>query len=320
MARVEKLRRRLNSFEREDKPAFARWVAREFGPLLTRAREIEAEIRDKQQLVEEVDAEMRRSFCDPRIAYARILHRRGNPGAAKAFADAQRAAREDEERAAKLSDVEKEIIFQEWLREYFGINIDNLDDAAYDATFGTFKFHMFGADTGNGTARVTERLASARDLPNPKLKEMYRLLVRRLHPDIRADGDAAASALWHEVQNAYAARDLDRLETLLALSDIESNTHGEHTSLFQLRAAWTELRSAVGALRRSLRVALGDDAWAFARRGADHELRARVERSFDAELAKQARTLDYLATTIGGWSSQPISPEPVAAETPQFVA
>ena len=40
---------------------------------------------------------------------------------------------------------------------------------------------------------------------DPRIKEIYRRLVRRLHPDLRANGDATVSSLWHEVQEAYAA-------------------------------------------------------------------------------------------------------------------
>ncbi len=62
-----------------------------------------------------------------------------------------------------------------------------------------------------------------------RVKELYRRLVRRLHPDLRADGSAAVSALWHEVQEAYAASDVARMEILLALSDIEANRMADQT-------------------------------------------------------------------------------------------
>ncbi len=67
-------------------------------------------------------------------------------------------------------------------------------------------------------------------MTDARVKELYRALVRRLHPDLRADGNAAVSALWHEVQEAYAASDVARMELLLALSDLESSQVGEQTS------------------------------------------------------------------------------------------
>ena len=64
MARLERARVGWHHFERKDKPAFARWRAREFGVLLSTAREVETQIRDCQTLVHEVEMEMRRGFQD----------------------------------------------------------------------------------------------------------------------------------------------------------------------------------------------------------------------------------------------------------------
>ena len=46
MARLAELKAAWNRFEREDKPSFVRWRAREFGPLLSELREVEERIRD----------------------------------------------------------------------------------------------------------------------------------------------------------------------------------------------------------------------------------------------------------------------------------
>src|SRR4026208_1778055 len=53
MARLERARVGWRRFERKDKPAFARWRAREFGVLLSTAREVGTQIRDCQTLVHE---------------------------------------------------------------------------------------------------------------------------------------------------------------------------------------------------------------------------------------------------------------------------
>ena len=82
MARLEKARAAWHRFEREDKPAFGRWRAREFGPLLSEAREVEMRIRECEALVHEVEMEMRRFFQDAASAYQRVMYRRENPTAA----------------------------------------------------------------------------------------------------------------------------------------------------------------------------------------------------------------------------------------------
>ena len=51
---------------------------------------------------------------------------------------------------------------------------------------------------------------------NPR-KAYAAVIKRREDPD---------PAIWHEVQEAYATRNLDRLETLLALTEIQGGTSG----------------------------------------------------------------------------------------------
>src|SRR5712671_1313052 len=58
MARLERARVGWHRFERKDKPAFVRWRAREFGALLSTARDVEDKIRDAQNLIHEVEIEM----------------------------------------------------------------------------------------------------------------------------------------------------------------------------------------------------------------------------------------------------------------------
>src|SRR3954462_5515320 len=80
MTCLDELRARWHRFDREDRPAFIRWRAREFGALLSEAREVENRIRDARALVHEVEMEMRRFFQDPHSAYMRVMFRRQNPG------------------------------------------------------------------------------------------------------------------------------------------------------------------------------------------------------------------------------------------------
>ena len=82
MVRLKRARLGSHQFERQDKPAFVRWRAREFGALLSTARDVEGKNRDAQNLIHEVDMEMRQHIQDPHSAYRRVLFRRENPGVA----------------------------------------------------------------------------------------------------------------------------------------------------------------------------------------------------------------------------------------------
>jgi len=324
MARLERARIGWHCFERKDKPAFIRWRAREFGALLSRAREIESQIRDSQALVHEVEMEMRRGFQDAHTAYQRVMFRRDNPSAAAG--EGFEAPGEKDGASPRLSDFEKEALFQEWVQRSLGTNPDKMDDEAYATTFEVFKTHMFRSPLEEAQPRNGYRPAAKRRSTveleeegteevkvDARVKELYRILVRRLHPDLRADANAAVSGLWHEVQEAYAASDVPRMEILLALSDIESNQMGAQTSIGQMRLVLAELERACRALEKSLLEAEGEDAWNFAQTGSSSDLRTRVERELKSDLARRMTRLDILTSTIAAWARGPIGNRKVTA-------
>ena len=322
MASLERVRAGWHHFERKDKPAFARWRAREFGVLLSTAREVETQIRDCQALVYEVEMEMRRGFQDAHSAYLRVMFRRANPSAVP-IEDETGGSRERRGSARRLSDFEKEALFQEWVKGSLGTSPDKMDDEAYATTFEAFKSHMFRSPAEERPPNipragkrppvspregaVPEGMTEDEATPvDARVKELYRRLVRRLHPDRRADGSAAVSPLWHEVQEAYMASDVARMEILLALSDIEENRAAER-SLSQIHQVLLELERSRRALEKSLLEAEGEEAWDFARIGPNVDLRVRVERQLKADLAGRTRRLDLLTRTIAEWARGPVA-------------
>src|SRR5438067_7511285 len=330
-ARLERARAGWHCFERKDKPAFVRWRAREFGTLLSRAREVEEQIRDGQMLVHEVEMEMRRGFQNAHSAYQRVMFRRENPSAA--MEEEVDSPAEGRGVASKLSDFEKEALFQEWVQRSLGTNPDKMDDEAYSATFEVFKSHMFrgapeetrprnikrpGAGKRIGAESEKEEEGERIAKVDARVKELYRSLVRRLHPDLRADANATVSALWHEVQEAYAAGDVAHMEILLALCDIESNHTGAQTSVGQMRAVLVELERALRALKKSLLEAEGEDAWNFAQTGPNANLRLRVERQLKFDLAARIMRLDVLTKAIAAWAQAPIANRKAAPARPQY--
>ena len=109
------------------------------------------------------------------------------------------------------------------------------------------------------------------------------------------------SALWHEVQEAYGAGNIDRLEMLLALTDVQSNATGEHTSLFQMRSVLAELRRSFNAIQRNLRAARKDLAWGFCRLRDRTALTKRVRGNFDSMLQWHEWRLRQLDAEIASW-------------------
>src|SRR5204863_6068444 len=108
MARLEQARLCWHQFERQDKLAFVRWRAREFGALLSTARDVEDKIRDAQNLIHEVQMEMRRKIQDPHSAYRRVLFQRENPG----IAENRETSSNGSQSTPYLSEFEQEALFQ----------------------------------------------------------------------------------------------------------------------------------------------------------------------------------------------------------------
>lgn len=315
MRRLERAREEWRRFEQDDQPAFSRWMAATFGPLLSELREINAAIHEREILVEEVEQEMfLRGWSTHERAYRAIRERKE---AASAFSTRSReepsgkgkkghdaSGEEGRPNGNNLDPFEQETLFREFASEFLGIDPDRLSDSAYDRMFNEFreKTGMDGS-SGDGKTHAPEPAPapSPREKPS-RLKELYRILVRRLHPDTRAGSDATVSAIWHDVQQAYADGNLERLEMLLAMTDIQADAPAEHTALSQLLAVLKETRRAVQAVLRSLSRAKKELAWNFAananRGGLEKRLRAQMER----DIAGRRTQLHELDEFIASWS------------------
>ena len=323
MDRLEKARREWKRYEREDQPAYQRWMASTFGALMSRLRDLEARVHEKENLVREVEREMHFGGSSSyRAAYSTVQRRRTHPEATPPPRREENAHFQEEEE--ELSEFEQELLFEEFLRTFLGLNPDRMSDRQYARMFADFKNKVLGQKRPEPPPLETE---PEPDLPpeppksgQDRVKELYRLLVRRLHPDMRADNNSEVSAIWHDVQEAYATGNVERLEMLLAFTDIQSNTAGEHTSLFQMRSVLAELRRAFTALQRTLRTAKKDHAWNFARRKDRTKLESRVRREMESTLDWNENQLHELESLIAHWSAGPVNaafrhqPKPRQAE------
>lgn len=328
--RLEKARAEWKRFEREDQPAFQRWTASTFGALMSRIRDVEGLVRDKERLIAEVEREMyfsgSRSY---RAAFTRVQKRRDNPEAeaetrAKTPPPEEERAHPEESEEEELDEFTQELLFEEFLRTFLGMNPDRMSDRQYEKMFADFKAKILGRDRSDApppNGRAEPEPDFAPEPPKPpqdRVKELYRLLVRRLHPDLRADSNAEVSSIWHEVQEAYAAGNVERLEMLLAFTDIQSNTTGEHTSLFQMRSVLAELRSTFKALQRTLQTAKKDPAWNFARLANRSKIETRLRREMETTLQWHEDQLRQLEALIAQWTAPHKGRRPPRAKQEEF--
>ena len=298
MARLEKAKGEWKRYETEDKAHFDQWMAATFGSVLSRLRELKSVIAEKEMLIEEVEMEVYFGMArSERAAYADVQDRRDNPPPPYEPPPRGNAAKEaDAADFDDISELEQEILFQNFIEAAMGMFPDCMTKAEYEKMFAEFKAKM--SDKG--------REAPQSEPPTPeqgRLKEIYRQLVRRLHPDTRDENAADVSALWHEVQDAYSTGNIERLETLLALTDLQSNTTGEHTSMSQMKSVLTELRRSFNALQRNLRQAKNGLAWNFSRMEDRSKIQQRMRQDLSRDIALYEERLGLLEAKIASWAT-----------------
>lgn len=304
LAKLEKARAEWRRFDREDRPAFERWMAGRFGAVLTEMRELEGALREKEALIDEVEIEYAWiGACSFRAAYLSVMRRRSAP-ARKRTVPPEDADRQQERDFSEFSAEEKRAVFEEFVEEYFDVDPEDLSKKEYRRMYREFEAGVRKSRRKSAPPPQPEKAARPEDA---RVKEVYRVLVRRLHPDTRADGDPEVSALWHEVQEAYLAGKLERLEMLLALTDIRSKSAGEQTTLNQMREVLAELRRAFEALQKCLREARKEPAWNFTRGAKLDAIEARLQRRFNVDLARRRKRLRQCEALIARWARPPKS-------------
>lgn len=315
---IEKARADLARFEREDRPAFERWMAGKFGQAMTEIRMLEAQYAEKAGLAEAIELEMIFGGSQTHHeAYLVVMKRRervaqgfspepeAGPGAAGASA-ADEDGDEDGDDMERFLLAEK---FEEYCAQELGVNPEQLNRREYDALFKEFKRKNSGKEDGpNARKSAPPPRATPGSAGNPeaRVKELYRQLVRRLHPDTRADGDATVAEVWHEVQAAYADGNVERLEALLAFADVREKRFGPHTSLAQIRAVFSDLVRTLHAVRRSIAEARKAPAWNFTRTLDRVALERQTRADLTRDLVRRRAELADITRVLENWTRAPI--------------
>lgn len=124
-----------------------------------------------------------------------------------------------------------------------------------------------------------------------RIKEQYRILARKLHPDLNPGLDPKSLELWHQVQAAYEARDLARLVTLSAMSEMFDQKWERIDGISTLRRLYDELKIALKQLEKKIRLARKDKSWKFHEKIQDLDKMAKFQREITRELQEQEQEL-----------------------------
>jgi hypothetical protein len=256
---LDNSRRQFDQFHQTDLPQFTRWLSNHFGALLTEIRELSQKLAEDEELVFHVQNEVMFGSGSYAHAYKRVMELRENPEppppppTGGGEPDAERDAFGWRPESGNFDGADR-------LEEFFNQIFGEFGPGGHPREKSAHQF-------GHPTETVLPPRASSR------LKELYRSLVRRLHPDTQREMTLQHSEWWHQVQEAYEAGDMEQLEVILTLCEIGDSGTTAHTSASLLQRITAKLKSSLLEIKRQIARQRHDPAWNFSRR-IDHDVMA----------------------------------------------
>jgi hypothetical protein len=250
---LARAREQLDQFHKADLPGFTRWLNTHFGALLTELRETSQKLAADEHLVFCVENEAMFGGGSYARAYQRVMEMRETPPPPPPPGGGD-------------ADGERDPFGGEPESEAFDANTDPME-AFLNELFDGFR-------PGDGPEKdEPDPWSDPRPAPparSSRLKEIYRTLVRRLHPDTQEEMTAQKTEWWHQAQAAYQVGDQEQLEVILTLCEIGDSGTTAHTSASLLQRITARLKSSLREIKRQLTGLRRDPAWGFSGR-ADHE-------------------------------------------------
>jgi hypothetical protein len=266
--KLEGLKEQLQRYKEHDVPGFRAWMHRACGRLLTRERELLGAIEEKNALLLEVEEWAHVHGLPVTAAYRKVLWRRAHP---------QEAEEEDRQMAEKAAQSK-------------GLGQDaGMEDEDWDDPFSGDDFDASG-DAWDAFAEMVERMTGIRpppraggkerraETPDQKsAKELYRRIVRRLHPDHHGQMNEARKNLWHEAQQAYRTHDVNALYNILARCEGGEAGIGDHSPVSLIRHLVLQFRKTTRSVGQEVRRAKTDLAWDFENKIRDPRFVHRIQ-------------------------------------------
>ena len=287
---IDNSRRQLDQFHQTDLPQFTRWLNTRFGALLTELRELSQKMAADEQLIFHVQQESMFGGVSLAQAYKRVMDYRENPEPPP--------PRPGDDREPAES------------RDPFGAGPDagHFDDEAdpieefFNQIFGEFGPGERPRERRGPRSRGHTESAAALQASS-RLKEIYRALVRRLHPDTQQEMTAQKLEWWHQAQTAYEAGDVEQLEVILTLCEIGDSGTTAHTSASLLQRITANLKKSLREIKRQLTGLRRDPAWNFSRRSDLELMEVQMRRSLTGDLQVMRERWRQTQEMIASWKA-----------------
>ncbi|HEX9048166.1 MAG TPA: hypothetical protein VF988_14160 [Verrucomicrobiae bacterium] len=290
---LEKSRRVLEQFHQSDQPQFMRWFNSHFGALLTELRDLGQKLSANEATIFLVENEVLFGDSSHARAYQRVTQLQNNPEPPPGddpFAGEHNA---DRPGSAPKSG-----------REWEQPEPDAEDDpmtAFFDELFGEP-----GPDNnpyGPGNFAPWGLPPQASPPPPVRLKEVYRAVVRRLHPDSGGKMTAQMTEWWHQAQAAYETGDVEQLEVILTFCEMGESGPSTHTSASYLQRATAQLKRSLREIKRQITQLRREPAWNFSLRTDHATMVENVQRTLATELQEIRFRWEETEQIIAEWKA-----------------
>ncbi len=295
LSSLNKANEKMRQYQEVDQPAFSLWWQKEFNSELLQHIELEKTYNDLQLLIDSIE-HYKMHYAVSNLEASTVVgkaHAAGKLGNVmrKIFeeVDALRK-KQDRERQKRKPSREPETFFQSLF--------DELNEEREDERPPSQDHRTFGAE-------------GPEDKTEDYLKRIYRDLVRLLHPDAASSREQSREekALWHELQNAYEWRDMERMEQIFhavhgkgaVAIDFNSIPIGDIVSM---RAT---LEKNLKTVNRTIREAKKAPVWDFTVRSKKRSFLKYLSQTFQEELEEQTMMyemrIDVLREQLEKWQS-----------------
>jgi hypothetical protein len=285
---LDNSRQVVDQFLQKDQPQFARWLNSHFGLMLTELRELNQKLAAEDAIVFLVENEVMFGGGSHARAYKRVMEFRENP-------EPPPSPLRSHGKLGGKPDLSGSV---------WGYSDDESDQlmAIIDEMFGELgPSEDLRRQRDCRVGRFAEN--TAQSLVGKRLKELYRAVVRHLHPDTQREMTAQKVAWWHQARAAYEAGDAEQLEIILTLCEIGESGTTEYTSVSLLQRITEQLKNSLHAMKRQITQWRRDPAWNFSGRMDLTSLTDQVRRELMDELMAMRLRWRDTQEMIAKWKS-----------------
>lgn len=321
----QKAEQELQEFESVVEPAFERWKRSLFGPQIQELESLKRELGELNQKMQMLTRIVMEYDCTPEEAlemYEKQQQAGQEPQSEEERAEFEERMREEEERRKAYNEqLEEDMLdFEKSLKAFLKANkhplkhrLDRgvkpeavlqefLEAFVYQEDMSDQDLMMFMAREAVRDmlrkAGLMPEDPTATSKPDPRhaanvevrIKQLSREMAFALHPDQCGEHDGEKLELWHRVQRAVKAKDLDELEVLHAHMQLLLGDVSPNVSVSKLQELTEMYRGSRAALRRQLKRFRQRPSWGFLTAGEAEKNRLRQQLS--RELRREKREIE----------------------------